>query len=142
MRTVVVAAVAVAIVLAVLAVPIHSQDQARIGAVFDISALTKELGDIKQALGDLKKQNDELKKTVEQGNKTLQLIADGVGLIRIPIRWEYKFVRSRSEKLANEEGQKGWELVNIFKDEWFVFRKPLPPDAAGEKPAEPGPAPK
>ena len=137
MRTLTVAAVVLVVVLILFAVPTRSQEPSRIGAVIDITALTKELEAIKQSVTELKKQNEELKKTVEEGNKTLQLIADGVGLMRVPLRWEYRFVRSRSEKLANEEGVKGWELVNIYKDDWFIFRRPLPLKEGAEKPEAP-----
>jgi len=126
-------AAAVVIVLVVLAVPTRSQEGARIGAMFDVSVLTKKLDDVTLAVKELQKQNDELKKTLELGNATLEIIAAGVGVIRTPIRWEYKFFRS-SEKLANSLGGEGWEIVTIYKENWFVFRRPLPPkkEGAGE----------
>ena len=136
MRTSVVVTVLVVAVLVALALPSRSQEPTRIGAVIDITALSKRLESFKAAIEGLKKQNEELKKAVEEGNKTLDMIAAGVGVLRVPIRWEYRFVKSRSEKLANKYGAQGWELTNIFEDNWFVYRRPLPPKAAGEEAGE------
>ncbi|MFW6158350.1 MAG: hypothetical protein ACOC8E_03230 [Planctomycetota bacterium] len=127
MRTwIVVAAVLVAGLIG-FALPTRSQDQTRVGAVVDVTALAKKIDRIPEEIETLQKQARELKEAVEESNRTLAVIAAGVGVMREPIRWEYKFVRSRSEKLANEQGAKGWELVDIFKEEWFIFRRPLPP---------------
>ena len=130
MRTWIVVAAAVVVLVIVLALPTRSQETTRIGAVLDVTALVRKLDELKPAIAELKqlrKQSEELKKTVEEGNKTLEMIAAGVGVMRMPIRWEYNFIRSRSPKLANREGSQGWELVSIYKDDWFIFRRPLPP---------------
>jgi len=136
MRKWVLVAAAVVIALVALAVPTRSQEQARIGAMFDVSVLTKKLDDVTAAVKKLQEQNDELKKTVELGNATLEIIAAGVGVIRTPIRWEYKFFRS-SEKLANRLlGDERWGIVRTYKDTWVVARRPLPQKKHGAGEAE------
>jgi len=129
--------VAVAVLVGVLAftVPIRSQEQTRVGAVIDVTALTTRLDAMKPAMGELKKQNEELQKmqkSLKETNDTLAIIAAGVGVIREPIRWEYRFIRRSTEKTANQVGDEGWELVSIYEEkDWFVYRRPLPPKKKG-----------
>ncbi len=138
MRTWLVVAVAAVVTLVAFAVPTHSQEPIRVGAVIDITALANKLDAATKVAEDLKKQNEELKKAVLDGNKTLDMIAAGVGILRVPIKWEYQFVRARSEQIATKLGREGWELVAIWQEkEFFVFRRPLPPGAepaGGEAP--------
>jgi hypothetical protein len=133
MRTVTLIVAVTAIVLLVSGLPGRSQEQQRIGAMIDVTTITKKLDEATQVLKDLKQQNEELKAAAKESNEALALLAAGTGLpdkgfiARPPTRWEYKFVHSRSEELANKQGAQGWELVNIFEDKWFIYRRPLPP---------------
>jgi hypothetical protein len=139
MRTwIVVAAVIVVGVLA-FSLPSWSQGQARIGAVIDVTALTKKLDAINNSVVELQKQGEEVKKSVENSTKALTSIATSVGVVdgnfvsKLPVKWEYSFVRSRSDKLANKLGAQGWELVAVYnKEDLFLYKRPLAPQAADE----------
>jgi len=133
MRTWVVVAVVSVAVLVVLALPTRSQEPMRVPAMFDLTPVAKKIDELKPLIKDLHKENQELRKAVEDGNKTLELIAAGVGVMREPVRWEYKFIRSRSDKIANKLGADGWELVSVFEQkDYFLFRRPLPPERKRE----------
>jgi hypothetical protein len=133
MRTSIAVAVAAVLVVAALAAPTLSQEKTRVAAMVDVTALAGKLDKIARSVEQLKEENAELKKEMQQANKVLEIIAGGVGILRVPLRWEYKFVKSRSEKLANRYGKEGWELSNIFEEDWFIYRRPLPPKLDDEK---------
>ena len=141
MRTWIVVAATVMLAVMIFAGPTRSADDDRIRSVMDLTPVTKRMDELKLEVIKLEEQNAALKKdlqkAVEDGNKTLELIAAGLAVMREPKRWEYHFARTRSEKLANELGVQGWEMVEVFEDKWFVFRRPLPPKADepdGKKP--------
>ena len=62
MRTWIVVVVAVLVGVLAFTVPIRSQEQTRVGAVIDVTALTTRLDAMKPAMEELKKQNEELQK--------------------------------------------------------------------------------
>ncbi len=127
MRTwIVVAAVLLAGMIG-FALPIRSQDETRIGVAVDVTALAEKIDRVGTEIEQLREETKKLNEALDESNETLAVIAAGVGIIREPVRWEYQFVRTRSEDVANEHGDDGWELVTIFREDWFVFRRPLHP---------------
>jgi len=141
MRTWVVVAAVVLVGVLAFAMPTRSQDKTRIGALIDITAITSEFKGVKKELTELKKQNEELKNATLETNKTLEVIAAGVRMLRMPPNWEYRFLPTRNEKVLNKMGEEGWELVTVYeRKDWFVFRRPVWPkpkdDAAPAVPQE------
>jgi hypothetical protein len=140
MRTWIIVAVVISVGIVAFSVPSWSQDSARIGAVIDVSALTKKLDAMHDALLDLKKQNEEMQKAVIESSKALTSIATSTGVVdgnfvsRLPVRWEYSFVRTRTDKLANRLGAQGWELVGTSeKDDLYLYKRPLPAQVGVEE---------
>ncbi len=127
MRTWIVVAAVLLAGLIGFALPIRSQEETRIGVAVDVTALAEKIDRVGTEIEQLREETKKLNEALDESNETLAVIAAGVGVIREPIRWEYRFVRTRSENVANEHGNDGWELVTIFREDWFVFRRPLHP---------------
>jgi hypothetical protein len=106
--------------------PTQSQEQerARIGAMVDVTPITRKLDVMTDAVLELKKQNAEMAKSLEETKKALVSIAAASEVMVEPAKWEYVFRRRVQEKQANEFGQHGWELVTIDdENHWYVFRR-------------------
>ncbi|MBI2190571.1 MAG: hypothetical protein HYU36_01135 [Planctomycetes bacterium] len=45
--------------------------------------------------------------------------------MRRPAGYEYKILRTASERQANELGAEGWEMVASTREDWLLFRRPM-----------------
>ena len=121
------------------------EQRAQVGAVIDVSPITKEIARLRAELtalraavadadglrGDVAKATAALKdvqgqiKELNDGFKAYAAATQPVIQALKPARrWKYSVLRTRSENVVSRYGREGWELVTASQD-WLFFRKPL-----------------
>ena len=101
-------------------------------AVAGDAGIRGDLAKAAKAVQDMSKQVADLAETVSQYTKATQPVIEA---LKPPQRWEYRVLRSRSDRVANRLGLDGWELVTGSQD-WLYFKRPLPEGAGKAAPKE------
>lgn len=101
-------------------------------AVAGEKGIRGDLAKATEAIQEMSKLIGELVETVGKYTKATQPIIEA---LKPPLRWEYRVLRSRSDRVANRLGLDGWELVTGSED-WLFFKRPLPDGEAKEAPKE------
>lgn len=101
-------------------------------AVAGEKGIRGDLAKATEAIQEMSKLIGELVETVGKYTKATQPIIEA---LKPPLRWEYRVLRSRSDRVANRLGLDGWELVTGSED-WLFFKRPLPDGEAREAPKE------
>lgn len=101
-------------------------------AVAGEKGIRGDLAKATEAIQEMSKLIGELVETVGKYTKATQPIIEA---LKPPLRWEYRVLRSRSDRVANRLGLDGWELVTGSED-WLFFKRPLPNGEAKEAPKE------
>ncbi|MDA0839831.1 MAG: hypothetical protein O3B01_06845 [Planctomycetota bacterium] len=134
-------------------------DKMHINAAIDLSPLAQKLNELAKlsvvTTSIVKEQVGKIAPAVAQSNKeasaTLEKVlndnhakltekfdelAEAIASIKDsfppqPISYEYMFLRSPSEKRAQELGAAGWILVGITQQDFLIFHKPVYQGATG-----------
>lgn len=101
-------------------------------AVAGEKGIRGDLAKATEAIQEMSKLIGELAETIGKYTKATQPIIEA---LKPPLRWEYRVLRSRSDRVANRLGLDGWELVTGSED-WLFFKRPLPNGEAKEAPKE------
>ncbi len=101
-------------------------------AVAGEKGIRGDLAKATEAIQEMSKLIGELAETIGKYTKATQPIIEA---LKPPLRWEYRVLRSRSDRVANRLGLDGWELVTGSED-WLFFKRPLPDGEAKEAPKE------
>lgn len=101
-------------------------------AVAGEKGIRGDLAKATEAIQEMSKLIGELVETIGKYTKATQPIIEA---LKPPLRWEYRVLRSRSDRVANRLGLDGWELVTGSED-WLFFKRPLPDGEAKEAPKE------
>lgn len=101
-------------------------------AVTGEKGIRGDLAKATEAIQEMSKLIGELVETIGKYTKATQPIIEA---LKPPLRWEYRVLRSRSDRVANRLGLDGWELVTGSED-WLFFKRPLPDGEAKEAPKE------
>lgn len=101
-------------------------------AVAGEKGIRGDLAKATEAIQEMSKLIGELVETIGKYTKATQPIIEA---LKPPLRWEYRVLRSRSDRVANRLGLDGWELVTGSED-WLFFKRPLPDGEAREAPKE------
>ena len=110
-------------------------------ATLDVSPLAEKVDELNQLLQAsvviLRQQVENVEKPIKDNGvaisdltERIEKIEEGLKkivdvLVKKPVAFEYKMLRTASERQANELGATGWELVTSIRNEWMVFRKPI-----------------
>ncbi len=101
-------------------------------AVAGEKGIRGDLAKATEAIQEMSKLIGELVETIGKYTKATQPVIEA---LKPPLRWEYRVLRSRSDRVANRLGLDGWELVTGSED-WLFFKRPLPNGEAKEAPKE------